>query len=303
VWQGVEECDDRNHHDLDGCLGDCRLPFCGDGYVRDGEECDDANTDNQDSCTDQCRAARCLDGYVQAGEECDDGNRVDYDYCTDECRIARCGDGAINADEACDPAIESQAPFCTATCAITGRCGDSDANGRVTGSDAQRILKTAVDYEAPCPRSVCEIDGNERITVTDAEMGLHIAVGLDVHARCAIDSAPKVVFFLRDPVELGALQVFIDYSASRGLFLGTNDGVACESLVDTTLRSFNNVPALGHLRMGIISLTAFSGPDLVRCPFAPVQDVPISMVVTVEDASATDLTPITPLPEIGYRIE
>lgn len=58
---------------------------CGDGYVHKGvEECDDKNNDNGDGCiidaeaNYMCKNAFCGDGYISktTGEQCDDGNSV-----------------------------------------------------------------------------------------------------------------------------------------------------------------------------------------------------------------------------------
>ncbi len=46
---------------------------CGDGVVNGVEECDDANDNEDDGCTSQCRFEACGDGFVQNGEDCDDG--------------------------------------------------------------------------------------------------------------------------------------------------------------------------------------------------------------------------------------
>jgi cysteine-rich repeat protein len=49
------------------------------------EECDDANASNDDGCL-ACRAARCGDGQVETGvEACDDANRDPFDACGNDC--------------------------------------------------------------------------------------------------------------------------------------------------------------------------------------------------------------------------
>src|SRR5690349_2932119 len=92
VRAGVEECDDGNAEDGDGCTGACVAARCGDGLVRAGvEECDDGNVDDTDACTAACAIARCGDGIVRTGvEECDDGDGSDVDQCTTNCTVARC---------------------------------------------------------------------------------------------------------------------------------------------------------------------------------------------------------------------
>lgn len=95
IKAGLEECDDGNERDSDGCDSRCKTepaPGCGNGVIEAGEACDDENTSNADQCTEQCTVARCGDRIVSLGEECDDGNRVDTDGCTNRCRT-RSGSG------------------------------------------------------------------------------------------------------------------------------------------------------------------------------------------------------------------
>ena len=55
VLQPGETCDDGNLDNTDGCLSNCRLPYCGDGFVRAGiEQCDDLNNTNGDGCSAIC---------------------------------------------------------------------------------------------------------------------------------------------------------------------------------------------------------------------------------------------------------
>ena len=104
--EDVEECDDGNTIDGDGCQADCTLPdICGDGYLNEAtEECDDGNTVDGDGCQADCTIpVECGDGYLnEALEECDDGNTIDDDGCDADCTISCfCGDGVVNDDVAC----------------------------------------------------------------------------------------------------------------------------------------------------------------------------------------------------------
>jgi cysteine-rich repeat protein len=124
----VEECDDGNTDDADGCANDCTLPRCGDGIVQAGEECDDGNLSNHDSCLNTCLTAICGDGYVNRDatglEECDDGNLDNTDGCLDTCEAATCGDGFVRAAvEACDDGNLNDNDGCTAMCRLPS-CGD-----------------------------------------------------------------------------------------------------------------------------------------------------------------------------------
>jgi cysteine-rich repeat protein len=87
VQAGVEECDDGNLEDADGCSGRCQAEVCGNGRVDAGEACDDGNEFQTDACLNSCVAASCGDGHVRAGvEECDDNNQIDGDGCAPSCR-------------------------------------------------------------------------------------------------------------------------------------------------------------------------------------------------------------------------
>jgi len=104
TYPELEECDDGNEFDGDGCTSTCTLARCGDGIVQEGEECDDGNDVNTDACTEGCIYPRCGDGYVWEGvEECEDGNMDNSDACLTVCIKAVCGDGVIREGvEECD---------------------------------------------------------------------------------------------------------------------------------------------------------------------------------------------------------
>ncbi len=106
---GLEECDDGNTTDGDGCSaactieqgwacdgGACTATVCGNG-VREGiEQCDDGNNDLGDGCDTLCRrepsctdgvcVAVCGDGVKADSEPCDDGNQRDGDGCSSSCQ-------------------------------------------------------------------------------------------------------------------------------------------------------------------------------------------------------------------------
>ena len=121
-----ELCDDANQVDDDGCTNACALPSCGDGVVQEGEECDDGNDDDTDTCLSTCISASCGDGLVQAGvEDCDDAG--ESMTCDADCTAAMCGDAVVNATagEACDAGGESAE--CNDDC-TPASCGDQKVN-------------------------------------------------------------------------------------------------------------------------------------------------------------------------------
>eukprot|EP00961_Rhodomonas_salina_P037329 501695-Rhodomonas_salina.1 len=117
----VEQCDDGNFVNGDGCSDACTIedgwyvpiarpcntsilaPICGDGRRLGDEECDDGNLWCWDGCSDACTvecgwtceqnlggdtcSAVCGDGLSRGGEACDDGNTEDNDGCSELCTI------------------------------------------------------------------------------------------------------------------------------------------------------------------------------------------------------------------------
>ncbi len=111
-----EQCDQRG--DTPTCDADCKTPKCGDGYVNPAlEQCDDGNTTNGDGCSSKCMLERCGDGKVDPGEVCDDGNRVSGDGCSSLCQ-PECGDGFVDTNEQCDDSYLNGQPgdHCSVTC-------------------------------------------------------------------------------------------------------------------------------------------------------------------------------------------
>jgi cysteine-rich repeat protein len=135
--ESVEECDDSNIFDGDGCSASClnegsflvSPPFgpltCGDRVVSHdpaigGEDCDDGGIVNGDGCSSSCLnegspseidiRARCGNGVAEVPyETCDDGNGLNGDGCSSQCLKEGgvtfpllCGDGFVDAFEDCD---------------------------------------------------------------------------------------------------------------------------------------------------------------------------------------------------------
>ena len=184
--QNEEICDDGNDSNSDGCLDDCTLALCGDGFVHAGKEgCDDANDDNTDSCAG-CTRAHCGDGFIRSGlEDCDDGNSDDTDDCVVRCVTARCGDGFVQAGvEECDDANSTVGDGCSDDCVEDTLCGDADDDGAVSAIDALRVLQKAVGFNIECPLNVCDVDRSGEIQAGDALATLRIAVEVDLPRSC-----------------------------------------------------------------------------------------------------------------------
>ena len=65
------------------CESSVCTAICGDGEVGSLEECDDGNSDDEDGCTSACTI--CGNGVVTPPEECDDGNLTGGDECGSDC--------------------------------------------------------------------------------------------------------------------------------------------------------------------------------------------------------------------------
>lgn len=106
--------------------------LCGNGVLNEGEACDDGIESNtlDGGCLPDCTLATCGDGFVNAGvEDCDMGteNGFDYGQCNKlTCKWGpRCGDGQVDApDEVCDPGDpngQADGVGCDVDCRLLGR--------------------------------------------------------------------------------------------------------------------------------------------------------------------------------------
>ncbi len=323
VNQPDEECDDGNDANDDECPSSCRLASCGDGeHDLLVEECDDGNGLNNDDCVEGCKPARCGDGFVQDYvEACDDGNDIDDDACPNACDRATCGDGHTSVGfEPCDPEDPAYAQVCSETCRLIDLCGDADGDGTVSVSDVQRILLKGIGLTARCPREICDMDSSGAVRVGDAQLGVAIAVGLDVGDRCSIGTG-NIVFWIDYVGDIGALQVEAGYGGTGGEFVGSADEVDCEPLLEGLVVSevpddysgggidafvtFNDAEDTRTLHAAMVSLPGFSGPmDLFRCAFVlPADRQSARFELKTVDAADTELAPISPMPLFGYRLE
>lgn len=135
----VEQCDDMNTDQKDGCSNACTTPTCGNGIVEMGEACDDFNTTDDDGCSGtshvdplkHCQFEACGDGIVNFGEDCDaglntDGTPLETPTCNIDCTTRECGDRKINkeAGEECDDGNDIDTDSCRKTTCKLAFCGD-----------------------------------------------------------------------------------------------------------------------------------------------------------------------------------
>lgn len=117
---GVEECDDGNPFNGDGCDSNCTFSGCGNGIITRGEVCDDGNTISGDGCEyPSCTPTFiCGNFNLELGEECDDGNVIALDGCSPFCQIEDCGNGVLDANEQCDDGNRIAGDGCSITCQL-----------------------------------------------------------------------------------------------------------------------------------------------------------------------------------------
>lgn len=169
IVEGVEQCDDGNSTNGDGCQNDCTLTCkpgpdgdkqCNDGNACNGvETCDAAAhkcnsgaalSDGAACGTGKlCKAGLCIDsscgdGVVTAPEECDDGNAVNGDGC-DNCRFSCVSTDTMRNCTPVDPCAG------TATCDDTKHtCGTATplADGTSCGTD--KVCKAGACVAGSC---------------------------------------------------------------------------------------------------------------------------------------------------------
>jgi cysteine-rich repeat protein len=227
--EGVEECDDGNKVDGDGCQADCTLMCKPGDPLRGDAKCDDRNPCNGvetctaakicskgtplkdgDSCGTgkTCKAGDCLvnscgDSLVTAPEECDDGNVTKGDGC-DDCKFSCV---STDATRNCPP---------PSPCFAAGTCNDAKhtctagaalADG--TSCGASMICKAGSCVAAACgdgtlqageacdfgagngPGTGCEVDCKFSCqkTPTDTCLDTNTCNGTEVCANVSVGGA------------------------------------------------------------------------------------------------------------------
>lgn len=81
------------------------VEWCGDGVIQNMEECDDGNLVNWDGCNELCEVDRpvCGNGVMEGAEECDDNNYLNGDGCDQNCKMEGCLGADADQDTVCNP--------------------------------------------------------------------------------------------------------------------------------------------------------------------------------------------------------
>jgi cysteine-rich repeat protein len=147
----LEECDDGNDVDGDGCDSNCTQTACDNGIVTVGETCDDGNGVNGDACDSNCKPPGCGNGATGGTETCDDGNLADGDGCDSNCTLTGCGNGILTQGEACDDGNVLSGDGCNLLCVneydeVEPNNSATEANLHTTGFFGRIASPTDVDW-------------------------------------------------------------------------------------------------------------------------------------------------------------
>lgn len=175
--EGLEECDDGNREDGDGCGQSCASE---PGYTCDGSPSQCAT-----SCGDGVRAASeaCDDGDADAGDGCDESCQVEGGWAcsgevgaTSSC-LNTCGNGTLDDGEICDLGEGATAPGCI-DCQVTdgyacegapSRCAEVCGDGNQVGAEVCDDGNTADgDYCAADCRSATGECGDGQVQNNEA---------------------------------------------------------------------------------------------------------------------------------------
>jgi cysteine-rich repeat protein len=169
----MEECDDGNTMDGDGCSSTCTKEYCGNGEVEGMEECDDGNTMDGDGCSSTCTLESCGNGKVEGMEECDDGNTMDGDGCSSTCTLESCGNGKVEGTEECDDGNNMDGDGCSSTCVTE----TSEPTTAPTTASPINVLTasptaapTASPTEAPTPQPTTPTETESPVTTPPAPL-------------------------------------------------------------------------------------------------------------------------------------
>lgn len=102
------------------------------------------------------------------------------------------------------------ATLATSAFALQPGCGDGNASGTTTASDALLTLKKAVGQSVTCPACACDVNADTRTTSADALAILRRSVGSASYLACFADAAcrasqPVLGSFVASPVAPGSL--------------------------------------------------------------------------------------------------
>ncbi|HYC53993.1 MAG TPA: hypothetical protein VEL28_03545 [Candidatus Binatia bacterium] len=118
----------------------------------------------------------------------------------------------------------------------------------------------------------------------------------------AAGGAKTIAFELKDAKPVGALQIDVEYKG-KGRFVGDADGVACETLIEGALSSYNHMANEKMLKAAFVAVKGFTGPvKFSQCKYEG-ETTADDFKITVRDASSPDLQEIDPAPSVGVSLQ
>jgi cysteine-rich repeat protein len=223
---------------------------CGDGAVyMQVEDCDDGNTVDGDGCSSRCLvengwtcsgepstcSSTCGNGALDSGEECDDGNRQAGDGCAAECVVepgytcegepSRCtGSVQCNRDADCDWLCDDRTRACLDAAQVLFVDCTAPCPGAGTAQQPLCRLQDALDQASPGQAiRVAEGDCDEAVTVAVEDV-LVAGVG---QVRLQSPACPTLV--------VDGVSALLRGIRVRGVS-GTGGGVRVTNAADATLR-------------------------------------------------------------------
>jgi cysteine-rich repeat protein len=146
VVEGVEECDDGNFDQRDGCTTLCVFSCTQDS------DCDDMNPCNgEEVCDEDTHACDDSDEGLEEGASCGENKSCWKGVCVDNI----CGDGKLTEGEECDDGNldpdDGCTPECEYTCEDNSDCsGKDECLGDRVCEDHKCVGGNALEDETPC---------------------------------------------------------------------------------------------------------------------------------------------------------
>ena len=207
----MEQCDDGDLSNGDGCSSQCTVEKCGNGIVDEaiGEQCDGSA-----GCDIHCHLEYCGDGRVQSSEQCDDGNGVDGDGCSSVC-APETSDTTDETTHPAAPVIEKK-PNVKLLSPPTPRPPTNTTVVR----ESLKILSDALFIALPVGskdelQTILQKLSFGRISLIDRDRGLFIIRSLQENLRRDQEMAQNVIRSLVDVSDAYFRELGIDTSKLR----------------------------------------------------------------------------------------
>jgi cysteine-rich repeat protein len=175
------------------------------------------------------------------------------------------------------------------TCEMTTAAGIEDQDLLVTVTDASDPNADPITLPAVTVNVFCDGDTTTTVSTSTTTTTLPDSTICDIEVSLA------------DAVEIGSLQVEVDYAAADGEFQGDGSAVQCFTRAPNTLGTYHDDENQRSVNAAMITLAGFTGPRAIfECTFLPGVALPEAgdFSFSVSDAGDSDATPIFPRPSI-----